>query len=453
MPTQSPPPVSTPPILLSDEDAWQLLWLLADQPTLSERVQKVQASHPVRPTRSDAALLALPVARLCVQSGMPLLNHVLEEATEYTEMGLPVDLLVERLLERGASPHTPNPLRTDRMMQGRQSPPLHLALRAGSWEAMRALLAHGADSMALDNRGDTVLFRVAQSPLPTLQAYHALVAMGVDPFHINREGRRCFDRWGGLFQPHTATCVLREIAIDLLARGLMQAPLGERSESPLHVFAETEALAVVLAHHADVHARNRHGQTPLHLAAWSDGPDDDVAAAVAHLLTAGADVHARDHLGRTPLHQCTGLPALNQLLAEGAEVDARCQRGRTALEYHLLHCLNNSSHIDNFMDLAPVLHQKGAVLPLRLAPGEPLVLEAMVSAKVPLKGVAWVWKAGRTQWLEQRSIEQWKTWLAQHLSDTLSEKERFIEWFAADALQHTLAATLPPARPSAKVRL
>ena len=68
-------------------------------------------------------------------------------------------------------------------------------------------------------------------------------------------------------------------------------------QTPLHAaaaFGNETHLSVVLEHGAEIDARNAHGRTPLHYAASAGAGDDD-------LVSRGADVSLRDHDGRTPL--------------------------------------------------------------------------------------------------------------------------------------------------------
>jgi hypothetical protein len=112
-------------------------------------------------------------------------------------------------------------------------------------------------------------------------------------------------------------------------------------DTALHVAAATYRHAIarlLLTAGADVRARNRRGQEPLHYAAdgmpGSDGWDPKAqAATIARLIAAGADPNATDATGVTPLHRavrtrCAG--AVAALLAGGADPRKKTDRGSTS---------------------------------------------------------------------------------------------------------------------------
>jgi len=88
---------------------------------------------------------------------------------------------------------------------------------------------------------------------------------------------------------------------------------------------------ILLAHGADVKAKNNNGWTPLRYAAESGSGE-----VVKLLLAKGADVNAKDCYGATPLH----VTAWNSrgevaklLLANGADVNAKNSYGTTPLHW------------------------------------------------------------------------------------------------------------------------
>jgi ankyrin repeat protein len=101
---------------------------------------------------------------------------------------------------------------------------------------------------------------------------------------------------------------------------------------PLHLAAESgnpEAVAALLAQGADVHGKDRYGQTALHYAAR--GANTEIVDA---LIAKGANIEARDTLGRTPLHRAAEGEANNaiaRLIELGANINARDSEGSTPL--------------------------------------------------------------------------------------------------------------------------
>ncbi|HXU68749.1 MAG TPA: ankyrin repeat domain-containing protein [Polyangia bacterium] len=112
-------------------------------------------------------------------------------------------------------------------------------------------------------------------------------------------------------------------------------------DTALHVAAATyrHAIArVLLTAGADVRARNRRGQEPLHYAAdgvpGARGWDPKAqAATIARLIAAGADPNAGDSTGVTPLHRAVRTrcaAAVEALLAGGADPRRKTDKGSTA---------------------------------------------------------------------------------------------------------------------------
>gem|GEM_PF-6847576 len=96
----------------------------------------------------------------------------------------------------------------------------------------------------------------------------------------------------------------------------------DEKSTPL-TFNPAGVVQVLLAHGADVHARDREGNTALH-----EANSEAVARA---LLAGGADPNARNVKGETPLFNAYQDDAKPALVAAGADLGARNKWGQTAL--------------------------------------------------------------------------------------------------------------------------
>ena len=90
---------------------------------------------------------------------------------------------------------------------------------------------------------------------------------------------------------------------------------GERSPAPAPAWRGPE------------HTRTRSQLTPLHWAAISAKDPSTIEA----LLAAGANIEARNRGGNTPLHEVYDLVVLDALLSGGAPIDARNRSGETVM--------------------------------------------------------------------------------------------------------------------------
>ena len=106
---------------------------------------------------------------------------------------------------------------------------------------------------------------------------------------------------------------------------------ARNGETPLHMagwFDAVEVAEVLIAHNADVHAKNNNGFTPLYYAAGG------AVKAVEVLIAHGADVNAKNDNNFTPLHLASwqnAVEAAEILITHGADVHAKTNKGNTSL--------------------------------------------------------------------------------------------------------------------------
>ena len=102
-----------------------------------------------------------------------------------------------------------------------------------------------------------------------------------------------------------------------------------QSETALHLAAKQgnpKLVKMLLAHQANVHAKNLKGSTPLHLAALAGQLE-----VIQVLLSNKADIAAADNLGQTPLHFAAFIgqvPTVQLLISHQASLYQRDYKGR-----------------------------------------------------------------------------------------------------------------------------
>ncbi len=237
--------------------------------------------------------------------------------------------MVELLLEKGANPNIPT-------TEGKV--PLLMALESGNVAVMQQLVDHGADVNVTDKKGKTALAIALEKRYP--ERIEVLVNGGakIAPEEMPRVIR---DVTGSaLYEGNLDQALRKEIlkqkninAVEILiALGAdIHAP-DEKGATPLMAAASLNRVDVVkalIAHGVDVNVSNNAGKTALHMATQVGNTD------VIDLLVANkANVQAADKDGKTPLHiaaQYAQTDALKQLIKAGADLFARDTGGLTPL--------------------------------------------------------------------------------------------------------------------------
>uniref|UniRef100_A0A7R9CQG9 Poly [ADP-ribose] polymerase n=1 Tax=Timema poppense TaxID=170557 RepID=A0A7R9CQG9_TIMPO len=229
--------------------------------------------------------------------------------------------------------------------------PLHVASDNSHSDAMDVLLRHGAKVNALDGLGQTALHRCARED--NLQACRILLSYNVDTTIVSLQGYTAVQVATEtvlkiLQDPPSGSadveCQLLEAAkagdSDQVQRLLTTYPqivncrdLDGRHSTPLHFAAGYNRVCVVeflLAHGADVHAKDKGGLVPLHNAC-SYGHYEVTELLVKH----GASVNVADLWKFTPLHEAAAkgkAEIVRLLLKHGADASKKNRDGATPLD-------------------------------------------------------------------------------------------------------------------------
>ena len=246
-----------------------------------------------------------------------------------------------------------------------QRTPLHIAVDQRNETIIQKLLTHEADPSLKDSPGNTSLHLAVKgeakpvirktgdrSPFPSfyhicsIQTIQAIIDHGADVNAVNNRGKTplwfaCCDGQDSFVK----------ILLDIGADPNIADKFGDSClHAAIHGHCSTETIQKILDHDAHVNAVNKDGASPLLLACSTAQTE-----AVKLLLGAMADPNIAYADGDTSLHTAIAGDCSNETIQEiidhGAHVNAMNKRGRTAL---LLGCFYRQ------MDSVKVLLEAGA---------------------------------------------------------------------------------------------
>ena len=248
-----------------------------------------------------AALLDMPaVVKALINGGMAADVRLNRLKTDFAPFG---DAPKQTLIRLGYEEFT------RRLAAGET--PLLIAARANAHEAVKALIAAGADVKAT-TPGTALHFAAYHDALETVEL---LVNQGA--------GIHARDVFGGTPLHEAARENALETAKWLIARGADVKAQNHSHKTPLHLAAKEGALEtakLLVTNGANIHAGGTIDETPLHKAAESNALET-----VKWLVAQGAYIDSPTEYGYTPLHLATKWEAWETaewLIAQGANVKA-----------------------------------------------------------------------------------------------------------------------------------
>lgn len=230
--------------------------------------------------------------------------------------------LLAELIKCGADIHSPAVDPKAKKGSNKMHIPLHLAIEDNQLEAVSILLEHGADPMALNEKGESAIAAALKSKYPIDMMRHILI-------HAIKTGNidlasKCIDKCAFLVTDATYSPILHAVELskpdmimmliqkgatifDMTSQGgctidMVKAKNPDLAESMLfaglkYALKEKDSIKDFFANNRlSVNQCDKDGNTPLHHAISCDNLD-----VIKKLLKAGADINLENMNGETPL--------------------------------------------------------------------------------------------------------------------------------------------------------
>ena len=210
---------------------------------------------------------------------------------------------------------------------------LHLAVKNGHEKMALVLIAHGADH-SIPGRADKAGEKKTVLGLASEKEQVTLVE------HLLRQGEKHSQealRQSLLAAIHLQNEVVVPLILKRLSSVAIDYPIKQGRVRYLHAAAKTGNTSIIMAllnSGADIGVEGELGRTVLHyLLAGSSGSEE----ALQLLISYGANVNAKDRNGNTPMHKVGTWPnsgaAIRLLAANGADINAKDRWGDSPLDH------------------------------------------------------------------------------------------------------------------------
>jgi ankyrin repeat protein/TPR repeat protein len=241
--------------------------------------------------------------------------------------------------------------------------PLHIAVLTGQKEIVKLLINNGADLNVVCNSPSQYYWfgRLQGTPLHTAiynrryAILELLLENGADYNIKDQDGRTLFEFAVDLNKRERIVRIYNKVGlpvphISATVEELMSA-ISDCGATSTRKKGQKRVRQLLKTDPGLIHQKDKHGSTPLHLAAFYHLGD-----IIRLLVEKGADVNAKNKRGNTPLHKISHDKDIAQfLIASGARVNEQDNSGQTPL-----HKIAGYADVQSGIDVAKILLANGA---------------------------------------------------------------------------------------------